>query len=349
MAAVDFPRQDFDEFCQAHGLEDNERLWEELNTITGSGALSVLMERANNLLDGHGVEYISHGELAAAYVNFGDPYDVTLVLDDTATPTFRLTSWGGLVETWEREHLEDDTDVAWATWGQDQLASLILRLEPDLQEELDEARDVGDEIDRIRLALEAARLHPQYGDDAAITFRQLLDGLEEINRRDPDAMYVMFGLASMARGHDVGVEPIHPAEAALDVLVSEILAGSHNHAMPAWYYMLMVFYPKAARYLGAVPSADKFAQVWMEQPLLDPELPGIQMEDPNYLDYAVALDKALRPVQVDSSVFVAAPADLDARYMILGDMIEEQNWEGALKFLKTRPLPRERRHGLEGR
>ena len=351
MAAVDFTRQDFDEFCQTHGLEDNDRLWEEVNTITGSRALGVLMERANNLLDGHGVEYISQGEVAAAYVNFGDTYTATLLLDDTATPTFRLTSWGDFIETWEREHIAEDSDDAWEMWGRRQFVEWLVALDPEIQGELDKASGGGgaaeyDVLERLRLLLQSARFYPHY-EGSSISFRELSEGLSEINRRDPDALFVAVGLALMAQGHDPGVEPLHPAEAALDAMVREISRGSQER-MPAWYYMLMVFYPKAARYLGAAPNADEFVKVWMEQQIPDYELPGIQLEDPSYLDYAMALDRALRPAHIDRSVLVSSEIDLEARYKILGDMIEEQNWEGALKFLKTRPLPRERKHGLEG-
>jgi hypothetical protein len=352
MAAVDFPRQDFDEFCQAHELEDNERLWEELNTVTGSRALGVLMARADFLLDGHGVEYVSQGEAAAAYVNFGDTYTVTLLLDDTTTPTFRLTSWGDFIEAWENEHIEEDSVEAWAGWGRRQFVGWLVALDPEIQGELDDASGGGGDaeyeaIERLRLSLASAGFHPHY-DGSDITFRELSEGLSEISRQDPDALFVAFGLALMAQGHDVGVEPLHPAEVALDALVSEISQGSQER-MPAWYYLLLAINPKAARYLGSKPNADKFVQAWMEEPIPDPELPWAPLDEPNYLDFATALDRALTPPVPSAVELTARTPDDGSRLLILGDAIEAGDMDVAIKFLKQKPPPmRERKHGLEG-
>jgi hypothetical protein len=62
-----------------------------------------LLERANILVGGYGVEYISHrndtmrDRLGLEYVNLGDTYDVTFVWDHNLG-RLRITSWGDIVE-----------------------------------------------------------------------------------------------------------------------------------------------------------------------------------------------------------------------------------------------------------
>ena len=64
-----------------------------------------IMEALNSVLDGHGVESIQgrkwldnyHGDHCACYVNMGDTYDATILLDYD-TGNYRLTTWGDYVE-----------------------------------------------------------------------------------------------------------------------------------------------------------------------------------------------------------------------------------------------------------
>jgi hypothetical protein len=57
------------------------------------------------VLDAHGIEYLQHrgrpGQ-GAYYVNMGDTYDTTLLLD-TRKDRFLVTSWGDFVESEERQ------------------------------------------------------------------------------------------------------------------------------------------------------------------------------------------------------------------------------------------------------
>lgn len=62
------------------------------------------MVALNRIMDGCGVEVIRgrwvdryHGDIQAAYVNFGDTYDLTILLDHERQ-TWRVTSWGDWVE-----------------------------------------------------------------------------------------------------------------------------------------------------------------------------------------------------------------------------------------------------------
>ena len=65
------------------------------------------LQLTDDLLHGHGVERVAlrtqRGPhvLTFDYVNFGDTYVATLLYDYNAH-RFRVTSWGDLVETWER-------------------------------------------------------------------------------------------------------------------------------------------------------------------------------------------------------------------------------------------------------
>lgn len=68
----------------------------------------LIMEALNAELEGEGVETIRgryvdsyHQDIQAAYVNMGDTYDLTILLDHE-TENYLLTSWGDWVETHER-------------------------------------------------------------------------------------------------------------------------------------------------------------------------------------------------------------------------------------------------------
>jgi hypothetical protein len=62
-----------------------------------------LLEEADRVLNGHGVEYIhSHADTmrsqdGLSYVNMGDTYDTTLLYDHK-TGRFSVGSWGDVVE-----------------------------------------------------------------------------------------------------------------------------------------------------------------------------------------------------------------------------------------------------------
>jgi len=71
----------------------------------------LVMEAANEILGGFGVEGIQiegawvdshHFDIVASYVNMGDTYDATLVLDHE-TGEYLWTSWGDYVEGYEQE------------------------------------------------------------------------------------------------------------------------------------------------------------------------------------------------------------------------------------------------------
>lgn len=86
-------------------------LWSLLRTACDSTLVRDIeraMEEANSILDGHGVERLDvetrrAGTLSAEYVNMGDTYVTTLIYDHHAD-RFRITSWGDMVEMWERRY-----------------------------------------------------------------------------------------------------------------------------------------------------------------------------------------------------------------------------------------------------
>ncbi len=70
------------------------------------------LRRANELIDGHGVEAIRvegahvdnyHGDIVGTYVNTGDTYSLTIV-HDSENNSFHLTTFGDWVEAYERAH-----------------------------------------------------------------------------------------------------------------------------------------------------------------------------------------------------------------------------------------------------
>jgi hypothetical protein len=70
----------------------------------GAINLDKCLTRADELIGGHGVEYIRHAEdsmrecKGIEYVNLGDTYDCTLCFDHTKC-RFYVCSWGGIVES----------------------------------------------------------------------------------------------------------------------------------------------------------------------------------------------------------------------------------------------------------
>ena len=78
-------------------------------------ALELKMHALNELLDCHGVEAVRiedayvdayHGDIVATYLNTGDTYCQTIVLD-SESGEFLLTSWGDYVEAYEAEQAAD--------------------------------------------------------------------------------------------------------------------------------------------------------------------------------------------------------------------------------------------------
>ena len=68
----------------------------------------IILCALNEVLGGHGVEsLIEDGSIIASYVNVGDPYKETVVLD-YETGEFCLTSYGDFYEEWLRENLDSD-------------------------------------------------------------------------------------------------------------------------------------------------------------------------------------------------------------------------------------------------
>jgi hypothetical protein len=63
-----------------------------------------MMTEANGLLEGHGVEHIRsrNGKAEAYYVNMGDTYTATILLDIGKDRVW-ATSWGDWLETEERQ------------------------------------------------------------------------------------------------------------------------------------------------------------------------------------------------------------------------------------------------------
>jgi len=250
----------------------------------------------------------------------------------------------------------------WADYGEREFISWLERLEPELSPLIEEyvssprRRGQGEgtgAINYLRWAADQAARHRNEVWESMDLPNELFEEydvvLEQTHQRDPDALYVAWALAELASAR-AGEK--HDALVASATNSLGLLIGYDDvDRLPAFYYLLMVFNQPAARYLGRLPNAAEFVEAWMEQPIPDPEFSYMELEDPNYFDYAIALDRALRPNSViDRSVFTTTAADPSSRFRILGDMIEEGDMEAAIKFLKTKPteLARERKHGLEG-
>lgn len=95
--------------------EDAAKLARACRKATSTEAVDEVLELANTLLDGYGIEpiqpenaYVDHyyQNIVALYVNMGDPYTGTL-LYDTENEEFMVTSWGDFFENWEQEHADE--------------------------------------------------------------------------------------------------------------------------------------------------------------------------------------------------------------------------------------------------
>jgi hypothetical protein len=81
-------------------------------------AIDDAMDKANEILDGHGIE-AAKGEgsnlgsywrdTILVYVNLGDTYDKTILFDPDEEE-FSIGSWGDFVEEWENEDDEEDDE-----------------------------------------------------------------------------------------------------------------------------------------------------------------------------------------------------------------------------------------------
>lgn len=70
----------------------------------GSIRSRYMLEIADRLLDGHGIEYLrsDNGRAHMSYVNMGDTYTTTVILD-TSKDAVYIADWGTWVETEERK------------------------------------------------------------------------------------------------------------------------------------------------------------------------------------------------------------------------------------------------------
>ena len=63
------------------------------------------MDKANEMLTGFGVEYVSCAGREIAYVNLGETYERTICQEGDE---FFISSWGGWYEDAENEHCEEE-------------------------------------------------------------------------------------------------------------------------------------------------------------------------------------------------------------------------------------------------
>lgn len=91
-----------------------EELAKELNRGANKRKVDDLMQKANDVLEGFGVEALQPEDAwvdnywrdtVALYVNMGSTYAPTVVYD-TETGDFMVTSWGDFLEGWEQEQVE---------------------------------------------------------------------------------------------------------------------------------------------------------------------------------------------------------------------------------------------------
>lgn len=100
---------------KAESRSEFAKFWATLQRACNSSSRTTMrnaMEYANDVLDGHGVELLRlrtrrGGTRSALYVNMGDTYNATLVWD-RHTDSFKVTTWGDIIESWERRFGQTD-------------------------------------------------------------------------------------------------------------------------------------------------------------------------------------------------------------------------------------------------
>ncbi len=97
---------------------DARRLLDLIDKVNSDRDVEHVMEIANEILGGYGVEGLSDErahrdsfwqDAIASYVNLGDPY-VTTIIYDTENSTFLIGTWGDFLENWELELEADEGD-----------------------------------------------------------------------------------------------------------------------------------------------------------------------------------------------------------------------------------------------
>lgn len=115
---------DLDELVDRYGGKlrgDPEEVKRELRELfTGGGRPWKKLERADELLEGHGVE--SFGG-RYSYINFGDTYDPTILYDEDEDKFF-VSTWGDV----EEQRSAGAEDEAWDDWIKRDFASALRKL-----------------------------------------------------------------------------------------------------------------------------------------------------------------------------------------------------------------------------
>lgn len=342
MAQVDFSREEFEEFASEHDVseQDSERLWEEMNLFVAPRQISDMMQRADKMFHTHGVGSLGmppHPQVL--FLEMGDTYIGTLLFEQENS-TFHITSWGDFLEEWQNENLQEVVTEAWDQYGEDEFVHKLIELEPELEEEVDrffDGRRLDEDgpVEHMYQAISRTTGESPYIDGDQVSFRPILSDLKRVSA-DPDALHVAWALAEVAAGDDGPTGANKSAQECLEYLFKEVNDRWSSAKMPAFFYLLMLMSPKAARFLGVKPNAEKFVEAWLETSITDPELTWTTIDDPNYIDHASALAIALGTDEV--------------KLRILGDAIEEGDMENALEVLaKKAPPKKERQHGLDGR
>ncbi len=121
MARLEFTRNEFEDLFDGNeaGEAEVQQLFELLQDARAGSQSNEGLRQTNLLMNGHGVEAIRqegayvdnyHGDIIATYVNTGDAYSLTLLLD-SETGAFHLTSYGDWLEQWEQAHPREDVCV----------------------------------------------------------------------------------------------------------------------------------------------------------------------------------------------------------------------------------------------
>lgn len=115
---------DLDELVDRYGGKlrgDPEEVKRELRELfTGGGRPWKKLERADELLEGHGVESFGN---RYSYINFGDTYDPTILYDEDEDKFF-VSTWGDV----EEQRSAGAEDEAWDNWIKSDFASALRKL-----------------------------------------------------------------------------------------------------------------------------------------------------------------------------------------------------------------------------
>ncbi len=213
----------------------------------------------------------------------------------------------------EQEAIEE----AWVRYGRQDFQRQMEKMDDRLEDLFIAAEEAGQDeaiLDRLRHAAEQNESPTVEDAGGNVSFRIHDEMLKKVNDADEDGLLVAFDMARHEQNYASGKTP-------LEYLFSEL--GERWNAkdrMPAFYYALLEFNPKAARTIGVRPNADAFAVELGERLLGD----NVHRVDSTITSIARGMGRALSKL---------SPVQLEVLADVIESEPEDGNFDAAFKMI----------------